>query len=183
MTNSEIGKSSPRLNARMAGLLYFLSVLIGGLGERFLHGRLGFTVGLIAISGMAAMTLLFYGIFKPVNRRLSLLATSFNLLGIVFEALRWNPQGVNIAIVFLGFFCTLTGYLIFRSTFLPRILGALMAIAGLGWLTYLSPPLANYLSPYNLAAGLLGQASLCLWLLVMGVNSQRWRQQAGETAV
>jgi hypothetical protein len=49
----------------------------------------------------------------------------------------------------------------------------------LGWLTYLSPQLANYLSPYNLAAGLLGQASLCLWFLIFGVNSQRWKQQAG----
>ena len=62
------------------------------------------------------------------------------------------------------------GCLIFRSTFLPRILGALMAFAGLGWVTYLSPPLAHYLSPYNLALGLLGQESVMLWLLVMGVN-------------
>ena len=178
MINFSIEKAPVRLYARMAGLLYFLSVLIGGLDERFLHGKLGLAVGLIAILGMVAMTLLFYGIFKPVNRRLSLFAASFNLVGIAFEVLRLNPQGVNIAIVFLGFFCILIGYLIFRSTFLPRILGALMAIAGVGWLTYMSPPLANYLSPYNLAAGLLGQASLCLWFLVMGVNVQRWKEQA-----
>ena len=178
MISVSIEKAPLRLKARIAGVLYFLSVLIGGVGERFLHGRLGFAVGLIALLGMVAMTLLFYGIFKPVNRNLSLLAACFNLVGVAFEALRWNPRGVDIAIVFLGLFCILIGYLIFRSTFLPRILGALMAIAGLGWLTYLSPPLANYLSPYNLAAGLLGQASLCLWLLVMGVNAQRWKEQA-----
>ena len=52
-----------------------------------------------------------------------------------------------------------------------------MAIAGLGWLTYLSPPLAKSLSPYNLALGILGQESLMLWLLMMGVNEQRWKQQ------
>jgi len=178
MISFSIEKAPVRLKTRIAGLLYFLSVLIGGVGERFLHGRLGFGVGLIALSGMVAMTLLFCSIFKPVNRSLSLLAATVNLVGIAFEALRWNPQGVNIAIVFLGFFCILIGYLIFRSIFLPRFLGALMAIAGLGWLTYLSPPLANYLSPYNLAAGLLGQASLCLWLLVVGVNIQRWKEQA-----
>jgi hypothetical protein len=51
--------------------------------------------------------------------------------------------------------------------------GALMAFAGLGWLTYLSNPLVNYLSPYNLASGLLGDVSVLLWLLVMGVNVQR----------
>ena len=80
--------------------------------------------------------------------------------------------------VFNGFYCLLIGYLIFRSTFLPRILSAMMAIAGLGWLTYLSPPLANYLSPYNLALGILGQESVMLWLLAMGVNEQRWKEQA-----
>jgi hypothetical protein len=85
---------------------------------------------------------------------------------------------VDIPVVFDGFYCLLIGYLIFRSTFLSRILGALMAIAGLGWLTYLSP-LAKSLSPYNLALGILGQESLMLWLLVMGVNEQRWKEQAG----
>jgi hypothetical protein len=44
--------------------------------------------------------------------------------------------------------------------------------------TYLSPPLANHLSPYNLALGILGQESVMLWLLVMGVNEQRWKEQA-----
>ena len=80
--------------------------------------------------------------------------------------------------VFDGFYCLLVGYLIFRSTFLPRVLGVLMAIGGLGWLTYMSPPLANHLSPYNLASGILGQESVMLWLLVMAVNEQRWEEQA-----
>ena len=178
MVNFSIEKAPVRLKARVAGVLYFLSVLIGELSEHFLHGGLGFTVSLIALLGMVAMTMLFYGIFKPVSRSLSLLAASFNLVGVAFEALRWNPQGVDIAIVFLGLFCTLIGYLIFRSTFLPRILGALMAFAGLAWLTYLSPPLVNYLSPSYLTSGLAGEASLMLWLLAMGVNVQRIREQA-----
>jgi len=127
---------------------------------------------------MVAVTLLLYDIFKPVNRGLSLLAASFNFAGLTFGALRWNPRGVDITVVFNGFYCLLIGYLIFRSTFLPRILSAMMAIAGLGWLTYLSPPLANYLSPYNLALGILGQESVMLWLLAMGVNEQRWKEQA-----
>lgn len=80
--------------------------------------------------------------------------------------------------VFDGFYCFLIGYLIFRSTFLPRILGGLIARGGLGWLTYLSPQLARYLSPYNLALGILGLGSVMLWLLMMGVNEQRWKEQA-----
>jgi hypothetical protein len=127
---------------------------------------------------MVIVTLLVYDIFKPVNRGLSLLAAFFSFVGLSFEALRLQPQGLNMAMVFTGFYCLLIGYLIFRSTFLPRILGVLMAFAGLGWLTYLSNPLVNYLSPYNLACGLLGEASGFLWLLVMGVNAQRWKEQA-----
>jgi len=53
-----------------------------------------------------------------------------------------------------------------------------MAFAGLCWLTFLSPPLANYLSPYVVALGVLAELALMLWLLVMGVNVQRWKEQA-----
>jgi hypothetical protein len=173
-----IAEASPRFKARIAGALSLFSLLTAAFTELFVRGRLNYAGGYIAICGMAGVTLLLYDIFRPVNRSLSLLAALFNLVGLTFEALRWQPQGVNIAIVFAGFSCLLIGYLIFRSTFLPRILGALMAFAGLGWLTYISPPLVNYLSPYNLALGILGQESVMLWLLVMGVNEQRWQEQA-----
>ena len=133
---------------------------------------------LIAVSCLVAVTLLLYDIFKQVNTALALLAASLNLAGLTCGALRWNPRGVDIPVVFDGFYCLLIGYLIFRSDFLPRILGVLMAFAGLGWMTYLSPPLAKYLSPYNLALGIVGQESVMLWLLVMGVHAQRWKEQA-----
>jgi hypothetical protein len=106
-----------------------------------------------------------------VNRRLALLAASFNLVGLAFEAFRVQPQGVNIAVIFDGFYCVLVGCLVFRSTFAPRILGVLMALGGLGWLTFLSPTFASYLAPYNLASGILGEGLVMLWLL-MGVNLQ-----------
>ena len=84
----------------------------------------------------------------------------------------------DIHLVFFGFWCILIGYLIFRSSFLPRVLGVLMAISGLGWVTYLSPPLANHLWPYIAAASALGEIPLEFWLIVMGVNAQRWKEQA-----
>jgi Domain of unknown function (DUF4386) len=89
-----------------------------------------------------------------------------------------DSQAQTITLVFFGLYCLLIGWLIFKSTFLPRILGALMALAGLGWLTFLAPPLANALSPYVLVLGFLAELSLMLWLLVKGVNVQRWKQQA-----
>jgi Domain of unknown function (DUF4386) len=173
-----IAEASPRFKARMAGVLSLLSLLTAAFTELFVRGRLNIAGGLIAVVGMVAVTVLLYDIFKPVNGGLSLLAASFNLVGLTFGALRWQPRGVDITVVFNGFYCLLIGYLIFRSTFLPRILGALMAFAGLGWLTYLLPPLVSHLSPYNLALGILGQESVMLWLLVMGVNAQRWKEQA-----
>jgi len=89
-----------------------------------------------------------------------------------------HTQAINVSLVFFGFYCLLIGYLIFRSAFLPRILGALMASAGLGWLTFLVPSLGNYLSPYVLVLGFIAELSLCVWLIVMGVNDQRWKEQA-----
>jgi hypothetical protein len=175
-----IAEVSPRFKARMAGAFFLLTMLTAAFTELFvrINGRLSFAAdvaaGAVEVSGMVAVTLLFYGIFKPVNRGLSLLAVSFNLVALTFEAF----QAYNIGLVFGGLYCLLIGYLIFNSTFLPRILAAPMAIAGLGWLTFLSSSLADRLSPYNMAAGVLGEGLVMLWLLVTGVNVQRWKTQA-----
>jgi hypothetical protein len=57
-----------------------------------------------------------------------------------------------------------------------------MALQAWVYLTFLAPPLAAYLSPYNLAPAALGEGSVMLWLLVIGVNPQRWKEQAGKAA-
>ena len=229
-----IGEASPRRKARIAGVFYLLEMLTGAFAIIFVGGRffvfgdaaasatnilaheslfqLGFAANLIQFACYVAVTGLFYDLFKPVNKSLSLLAAFFSLVGcaigavsclfelapltvlggaqylnvfkveqlqaLAFMFLKLYGQLFNISFVFFGFYCLLIGYLIFRSTFLPRILGVLMAIAGLGWLTFLSPALTHALSPYILAAG-LGEVSLTLWLLVAGVNAERWKEQAG----
>jgi hypothetical protein len=55
-----------------------------------------------------------------------------------------------------------------------------MAIAGLGWLTFVSRPLATYLSPYHYVAGGIGEGLLTVWLLVAGVNTGRWSEHARQ---
>ncbi len=174
-----ITEASPRLIARIAGVFYLLTFLTGGVAL-FVRSRLGFTAGLSAGACYIAVTLLFYYLFKPVNRNLSLLAAFLSLVGCAIGPLSLFVHAASPinSLVLFGFYCLLIGYLIFRSTFLPRILGVLMAIAGLGWLTFLSLALANHLSPYIFAPGIVGEGSLMLWLLVIGINEQQWKEQA-----
>jgi hypothetical protein len=54
---------------------------------------------------------------------------------------------------------------------------------GLGWLSFLYPPLGYCLFPYIAALGLLGAASLILWLLVFGVNEQRWKERPVQRGI
>jgi hypothetical protein len=89
-----------------------------------------------------------------------------------------NAYAFNLYLVFFGVWCVLNGYLIFRSTFLPRIFGVLLMIDGLGWMTYLSPALGVSLFPFIAVASGLAELPLPLWLLVFGVNAQRWKEQA-----
>ena len=105
--------------------------------------------------------------------------TAEQLQALALMFLKLNASAWDIYLVFFGFWCVLIGYLIFRSTFLPRVLGVLFAISGLGWVTYLHPPLAHHLFiPYIAAASALGEIPLELWLIVMAVNVQRWKEQA-----
>ncbi|MDN5864137.1 MAG: DUF4386 domain-containing protein [Gammaproteobacteria bacterium] len=97
------------------------------------------------------------------------------LQALAYTFFRLNGVAFNIAMVFFGFYCVLIGYLAFRSTFLPRAVGVLMVIAGLCWLTFLSPPLHHALSAYTGITGLVGEGVFELWLLIMGVNTSKWQ--------
>ena len=100
-------EASPRPSARITGLVYLLYFLTAVLGEFFMRGlvvdgdaaatannilahealfRLGLATGLIATACYIAVTALFYGLFKPVNRSLSLLAAFFSLAGCAILA-------------------------------------------------------------------------------------------------
>jgi hypothetical protein len=124
-------------------------------------------------------------VLKGLNSSTALTADQLQALALM--SLKLSAEGLNICMVFFGFYCILLGYLIFRSNFLPRIIGALLVIAGLCYLTnsfatFIAPAFAAHLYPYILIPG-GAELVLAFWLLVMGVNVQRWTEQASATAV
>jgi hypothetical protein len=230
---------SPRFKARIAGALYLIGGTLGGFAEVFVRGKLvvhddaaatatnilthelfyrvGGVADLVSLVCDTAVALLFYDLFKPTSRSLSLLAAFFRLTwvapmvlnslnyfaplvllgssrylaaferdqlqGLAYTSLKLYAQGYNIGLVFFGITCLLLGYLIFKSTFLPRVLGVLMAIAGLCYLinsfaNFLSPPFAHALFPWILLGAFPGEFGLMLWLIIFGVNAPRWKEQA-----
>ena len=189
-TREPAAQASPSRKARIAGVFYLLTIATGALaafatGKLFLYAD---AINLAASACYVVVTLLFYGLFKPVDASLSLIAAVFSLVGCVLSALglfHLVPPPIRYVhpLAVFGCYCLLIGYLIFRSTFLPRVLGVLMAFGGLGWLTFASSDLASYLSPFNLAPGILGESALTLWLLAKGVNAERWQEQSGAGTV
>jgi Domain of unknown function (DUF4386) len=99
-----------------------------------------------------------------------------NAVALLF--LRVNDIGAGIALVFFGFYALLKGYLVIRSTFLPRVLGWLAVLGGIGWLAFLSPPFGDRMFSFIAVLGIVGALANIGWLLVVGVNEQRWREQA-----
>lgn len=167
---------------------------------------LGGVANVVATLCYVAVTLFIYELFKPVNQRIALLAAFFSLVGcaigafssffdfapavllksghgdadaLALLAVQLRLTAGNISFVFFAVHCLLTGVLIVKSALVPRFVGALMVLAGIGWATFLWPPLATSLFPYNVLPGMLGEGTLTLWLLVMGVNVERWKEQAG----
>lgn len=101
------------------------------------------------------------------------------LQALSFLFFKLYTHAYTIGLVFFAFYGILIGYLILKSAFLPRLLGIFMMLAGLGWLTFLYPPLATELfSRVLLPLSGLGEGGLSLWLLVRGMNVPRWEEQA-----
>ena len=104
--------------------------------------------------------------------------TAAQLQALAAAFLRLNAYAFDIHTVFFGVWCVLTGYLIFKSTFLPKVMGILLIVSGLGWMLYLSPPFAAPLFPFIAAASAIGEVPLEFWLIVVGLNEARWKEQA-----
>jgi hypothetical protein len=183
--------------------------------------RLGLVAHIIVVLTNIPMTLIFYSLFKVVNRRLALLDVFFGLVATAIEGANllnqfapllllggghslsvFTPEQLqalaslpldlqvmsyNIQQVFYAGDLLVSGYLIFRSTFVPRTVGVGLWIGALCYLTYsfasfLAPGFAAHLVPYIQVPSGLAELSLCLWLLVMGVNVSRWEKHASQAS-
>ena len=105
------------------------------------------------------------------------------LHALIYLSVKSDTYGFAIGLLFFGFACLVLGYLIFKSAYLPKTLGILMQIAGLCYLAnsfalFLAPAFSNSISPAILVPAFIGELSLCLWLLVKGVNVPEWKKQA-----
>jgi len=98
------------------------------------------------------------------------------LHALAFFSFEVYGRCIQISFVFFGVYCFLIGYLIYRSTFLPRLIGAWMMLTGLSWLIFLLPPLAHTLHAYIAANGFSCEFILMLWLIVRGVDESRWQR-------
>lgn len=97
---------------------------------------------------------------------------------LAYIPLELQDVGFSLSLTFVGFYCMLAGYLIFRLGFLPRFVGVLLAIggfcyAGHSFASFLAPEFANSLFPYILMPSALGEASLTLALLFNGMTVEQ----------
>ncbi len=181
MSNSTAGWPPLRI-ARTAAAFYVMTIIAGSASLLLKDGVMALNV--IADLCYLMVTVLFYFLFKPVHPRWSLIAAVISAAGCVtglLAMMKMVPIQIH-TLVFFGVYCLIIGSLIIRSTFLPRFLGGLMLLGGIGWLTFVSPALVHTLFPYNLAPGIIAETTLTLWLLVKGVDVTKWTILSRQSA-
>jgi hypothetical protein len=232
-------ETSPRALARLAGGLYVLNIVGGAFAigvvpamlqvagnaaataHNIQSNELLFRSGLFAHALICVtnipMSVIFYDLFKVVNRRVALMVVFFSLVGTAVEsanllnqyaplvflggaryssalstsqlqALAYAPTvlqtaGYDFSSIFFGSYGLCIGFLVFKSTFLPRVIGALLALGATCYLAFslsdlLAPAFAAHLVPYVQLPSLVGEGSFALWLLIVGLRVQRWNELA-----
>jgi len=228
---------SAQLYARIGGLAYLVIIVTGALGELYIRSKLvvpgnpAATAGNIQAFGLLwrlgiagdllmhicdlVLSLVYYSLFKNVNKNLALLSLFFgiiqtavlvaNKLNLVMPLLLLNNQeyltaftqqqlqvwsllaikahdhGFAIGLVFFGCACLIDGWLMFYSGFLPKALGILIAVTGLAYLVnsftlIVLPAQSSTVFPILLGVASIGELSVCLWLLIKGINLKKWEQ-------
>lgn len=228
--------ASPRLLARVAGLMYLIVIAGGAFAEAFVRQRLivprdaattagnvlaneqlyrwAFAADFIPLLCNMVLAAMLYALFKIVNRHVAALVVFFLLVGtavqaaallfhvapllllkgnpglsaldeptlqaLAFFSLRLQTFGYTLSLIFFGCFGLAVGYLVLCSTFMPRLLGVMMVVAGFvytvnSFAAFVAPSLTSFLF---LLIVLAGEGPFALWLFFVGVNDAKWRRQA-----
>ena len=167
--------------------------------------RAGMVANLLGGALYIVVTLMLYALLKPVNERLSLLAAFFSVAGCAmtginvlldYAALSFTSRpaalhtvlslhlpGYCVSLAFFGFYCTLLGYLTFRSTYFPKYVGILLLAGGPCYvinscMVLLAPAYwATVAFDITIISG-VAELGLTLWLLFVGVDLAKWNQKA-----
>jgi Domain of unknown function (DUF4386) len=108
------------------------------------------------------------------------------LQALALTSLKMRTLGFDIALFFFGFHCVIVGYLLYRSTYFPRILGVALAVGGLGYVANIFARVIPifvevHLFPYIMLPAGIAEIALTLWLLVRGLNVVRWSERASAS--
>jgi hypothetical protein len=145
--------------------------------------RVSAIIGLIGC-GIKTMARLFY--YAPLillggaSYLSAIQPAQLEALALAF--IKINSQGAAIALIFFGFEGLLRGWLVFKSRFLPRFLGVVSMVSGLGWLTFLWPPLGSRAFIGVALFAIAGVVALTGWLFIRGVDDATWKERAALAA-
>jgi len=146
--------------AKVAGALVLISIFAGGFAEVYVPGKLLASVPTLDPDVLKALA--------PGSRNT-----------FTFSALTLYGYGGSVFMVFYGIATALRGYLVYRSGYLPRMLGSLLVLGGLGFIvknfvTVLAP---QYDTEFLLLPMFVAMIPLAGWLLLKGIDRDRWEQR------
>ncbi len=237
-TDSQHLTTISRAQTRVAGVLYLLLAVIGPFSLMYVPSslymagdaaataqkittsmglfRAGIVGDMLIVMIEVALSVLLYKLLAPVNKTLSLIATSARLGMTVVQAinvlnklfvvlllsgdvylkafdasqtqalamlfLNANKEAVLIWEVFFGLHLIVLGYLVYKSGYFPAVLGILLVVAALSYLAdgfgnLLLPQYAGVYTVFVSIAAPIGELAFTLWLLIKGVNAERWNKQ------
>ena len=222
-------------NARVAGLLFILATLVGGVRLLYIpsvlivHGnaattannivaheflfRLGIVSELLGSVLWISLTLALYRLFKQVDQELAVLMLILGSLmqvpiffinsvtdaaallfarGADFLSVVDKPQRDAFTMMFLnlhhhldlanaifwGLWLLPFGWLVYRSRFLPRLLGIWLMLECFAWLAFsftgiLLPGQEDKIFTYGQPL-MLAEVATMLWLVIMGARDKAW---------
>lgn len=175
--------NDPRRQARLAGALWLVVIVVSviGIAVQSRQPRIAFAAIEFGAVCYLGVTVLLYMLFKPVDATLALFAAGCGLMGLASggDTSPTSPPsetGFLLGMVFFGFQILTIGYLITRSTLIPRALGILLMLGGASYIinsftNFVAPNVGTHLMPFVVPIAILGEGALTVWLLVRGVRT------------